>query len=77
MPAWLAAVIAAIWEVIKPLLTPAAAAVVGAELQKGQDAYEALDHIQKGDKAAAATRGWSRADRMRFLEQRGRVRDLS
>lgn len=77
MPAWFVTFIAALWEVIKPLFSPVAAAVVGAELQKGQDAYEALDHIQKGDKAAAATRGWSRADRLRFLEQRGRVRDLS
>ncbi|MET4294701.1 hypothetical protein ABIB06_006534 [Bradyrhizobium sp. LB8.2] len=56
---------------------PAGAAVVGSELQQGRQAEDALDHIEEADKAAAASRGWSPADRLRFLEQRGRVRDIS
>ncbi len=77
MPAWLTALIAAVWEVLKPWVMPVGAGVVGSELQKGQEARETLDKVYEADKAVAAARGWSPADRVRYLERRGRMRDIS
>ena len=55
----------------------AATAEIGAKLKEGQQDKQALDKIYDADKAVAAARGWSPDDRLRHLEQRGRVRDLS
>lgn len=74
---YVAAILAALWKVLAPFFAPAAGAAVGAELEKGEQAKDALDHIDEADKAVAAARGWSAADRLRYLQQRGRVRDIS
>lgn len=76
MPTWLTALVAAVWEILKPWVMPVGAAVVGSELQKGQAAQETLDKIHEADEAAAVTRGWSRADRLRYLDERRRLRNI-
>jgi hypothetical protein len=74
MPAWLTALFAALWELVKPWVVPAGAAVLGSELQKGQEAQNTLDKIHEANEAATVTRGWSRADRLRYFDQPRRRR---
>jgi hypothetical protein len=76
MPAWLSALLVALWELIKPWLMPTAAAAVGSELQKGKQAQDTLKGVQDAAKASADNRRLPYDERVQFLERRGRVRGL-
>ena len=77
MPAWLLAAIAWLADLLRPYLPLLGAGAVGVELQKGAEAQSTLDRVHEADEAAAVSRGWSRADRLRWFAQRRRLRDLS
>lgn len=80
MPTWLVAIWAGIVSVLTPLINALLAWQAGKEAEKQKaraDAEQAtLDSLDKADEAAAAARGWSRDDRLRYFEQRRRLRDL-
>lgn len=76
MPAWLSAVLVALWEILKPWILPAAAAAVGSELQKGKAAEATLKGVVDAAKASADNRRLSYAERVQFLERRSRVRGI-
>lgn len=75
MPAWQAALVA-VWKVLEPYLGPVLYALFGAKLQRGSDAEDTMEKVMDASKAVAASRGWSHADRVRFLKERGLYRVL-
>jgi hypothetical protein len=78
MPSWAAvlAFLKALLEAVKPYLKPLGTAVVAVKLQDGARAEKTVEKVLDADEAVAQSRGWSPDDRMRFLKDRGRLRDL-
>lgn len=75
MTEWLLPILTALWKLVEPMIAPLLGVRLGMELQDGKSAKESLKGIEKGNALANSADSLSRADKLRYLESRKRVRN--